>query len=642
MTNVTVAVPDIGGAEDVDVIEVSVAVGDVVEADQDLIVLETDKASMEVPCPEAGTVKELLIAVGDKVQEGSPVLILETGAGESTVTTAPVPVAETPAPAPVEAPAPAVASGSKTVELTIPDLGGAEDVTVIELCVEAGSNVDAEDSLLVLETDKASMDVPAPEAGKLVEFRIAVDGKVNEGDVYAVMEIAGAVSDVAAPVAEAAPAPVAAAPAPVAAPAAEIEIPLPDLGGVDGVTVIELCVEPGTAVKAEESLIVLESDKASMDVPAPEDGILVGFKVAIGDKVSEGDLYAIFKSGSAAASPAPAATPAPATVPAVAAAPEAPAASEKEVVVSSSEVYAGPAVRMLARQLGVDLTKVNGSGVRGRVTKDDVRSYVKAALSRSEKAPTAATAAVTGGAGIPPIPAVDFSQFGEIELVKMSKIKKVTAANMSRAWLNVPHVTQFDEADITDLEVFRKSMKAEAEKAGVKLTPMPFLIKAVAMALRAEPGFNVSLHSDGEHMVHKNYVHIGIACDTPNGLMVPVLRDADKKGIYQIAAETNELIAAARKGKLKPRDMQGGCFTISSLGAVGGTGFTPIVNAPEVAILGVSKAQMKPVWNGSEFVPRNLLPLAVSYDHRAINGADCGRFFTTLVAMIADIRRVLL
>ena len=652
MSKVTIEVPDIGGFDDVDVIEVNVAVGDMIELEQDLMVLETDKASMEVPASAAGKVVEVLVEAGGKVSEGTAIVIVETDAAGadsgSAAAEAPAPVAET-APAVAAAPAPA-AGASKTVELTIPDLGGADEVTVIELCVEPGSDVAADDSMLVLETDKASMDVPAPESGTLVKFTIAVDSKVKEGDVYAVMEVAGAAESAPA----AAPAPVASAepaPAPVAAtlaPAAEIELPLPDLGGVDDVTVIELCVAPGTAVSADDSLIVLETDKASMDVPAPEDGVLVGFKIKEGDKVSEGDLYAIFKPATAAAAPvvtaaAPAPTAAPAKAETPASAPAAPAAKKDglgEQEAKPTEVYAGPSSRRLARQLGVNLTKVKGTGTRGRITKDDIRAYVKSVLEQAEKAP--ASAPVTGGSGIPPIPAVDFSQFGDIEMVKMSKIKKITAANMSRAWLNVPHVTQFDEADITDLDVFRKSMKAEAEKQGVKLTPLPFLIKAAAMALRAEPSFNVSLHHDGEHIVQKDYVHIGIACDTPNGLMVPVLRDVDKKGIYQIAREANDLIKAARDGKLKPRDMQGGCFTISSLGAMGGTGFTPIVNAPEVAILGVSKAEMKPKWNGSEFVPRNMLPLAVSYDHRAINGADCGRFFTTLVGMIADLRRILL
>ena len=307
-------------------------------------------------------------------------------------------------------------------------------------------------------------------------------------------------------------------------------------------------------------------------------------------------------------------------------------------MVEGKDVYAGPSSRRLARQLGVDLTKVKGSGARNRITKDDIRAYVKGLVQQAESGQVS----VTSGSGIPAVPEIDFSQFGEIDLQPMSKIKKLTAANMSRAWLNVPHVTQFDEADMSDLDAFRNDMKAEAERRGVKLTPMPFLIKAAAMALRAEPSFNVSLHADGEHMVQKHYVHIGMAVDTPNGLVVPVIRDADQKGIWQLAEESNELAAKARAGKLKAAEMQGGCFTISSLGAMGGTGFTPIVNTPEVAIMGVSKAQIKPIWNGKEFEPRNMLPLAVSYDHRAINGADCGRFFTTLVAMISDIRRLVL
>lgn len=656
MSKITVTVPDIGGAEEVDVIDVAVKVGDIIAVDQDLITLETDKASMDVPSSHAGKVVEILIKVGDKANEGTAILVVETEGDAAEPAPAPVAAATPAAPVAAPAAAPVTAGGTRTIELTVPDLGGADEVTVIELCVAPGTKVSAEESLIVLESDKASMDLPAPQEGTIVRFTVAVDSKVKEGDVYAVMEV-GASASAAAPAAVPAAAP-AAAPAavPAAAPAAastasaDIELPLPDLGGVDSVTVIELCVAPGTAVKAEESLIVLESDKASMDVPAPADGVLVGFKVAVGDKVSQGDLYAVFRTGGATAAPvvaqaaaAPVAAPAPVAAAApspVAAAPAPVAAAEEPANVGN--IYAGPSSRRMARQLGVDLTKVKGTGIRGRITKDDIRDYVRAALIRAEKAPVAAPAAVTGGSGIPPIPAVDFAQFGEIEMVKMSKIKKVTAANMTRAWLNVPHVTQFDDADITDLEAFRASMKAESEKAGVKLTPLPFLIKAAAMALRAEPSFNVSLHHDGEHIVQKNYVHIGIACDTPNGLMVPVLRDADKKGIYQIAKEANELVKAARDGKLKPRDMQGGCFTISSLGAMGGNGFTPIVNAPEVAILGVSRAQMKPVWNGKEFVPRNMLPLAVSYDHRAINGADCGRFFTTLVALIGDIRRILL
>lgn len=544
MSNMTVTVPDIGGAENVEVIEINVAAGDTVEAEQELLVLETDKATMEIPCPQAGKIAKVLVNVGDKVSEGSAIFELETDAAEASE-----PVAEKAAepavaaqPAADRAPVPAPAPTAESlVDLVIPDLGGASEVTVIELEVAAGASVAADDSLLVLESDKASMDIPAPQSGVLKELLVAVGDKVKEGQVYGRLLVAGA--------------------APAAA------------------------EQPAVAEKA-----------------------------AVAQAVAE---------------PAVAAVPA-----TVAATVSAPAAENVDI----HNVYAGPSSRRMARQLGVDLTKVKGTGVRSRITKDDIRDYVKNLVNQAQTG----AVAVSGGSGIPPVPAVDFSQFGEIELLPMSKIKKVTAANMSRSWLNVPHVTQFDEADITELDAFRASMKAEAEKQGVKLTPLPFLIKAAAAAMKAEPSFNVSLHHDGEHMVQKHYVHIGIACDTPNGLMVPVLRDADKKGIYQIARETSELIEKARNGKLKPNEMQGGCFTISSLGAIGGTGFTPIVNAPEVAIMGVSKAQIKPVWNGKEFVPRNMLPLTVSYDHRAVNGADCGRFFTTLVALIADIRRLIL
>jgi pyruvate dehydrogenase E2 component (dihydrolipoamide acetyltransferase) len=542
MSKTTVSVPDLGGADNVDVIEISVAVGDAVELEQDLMVLETDKASMEIPSPVVGTVVEILVAAGDKVSEGDDIMVVEV-AGEAAAEPSAEPEQKSAdAKKEVKAPEPAAQEAApaseQTIELTIPDLGGATDVDVIELSVEAGAEVAEEESLLVLETDKASMDVPAPSAGTLVEFRIQVGDKVNEGDVYAVLKTSAAQ-----------PVETAAAEQP-AAPAAKQPAPQP--------------AAPESAVSAPEAK------------PEPAN--------------------------------------------------------------RSSDVYAGPSSRRLARQLGVDLTKVSGSGVRGRITKDDIRTYVKKVLKQAESGSISAAS----GAGIPPIPEVDFSQFGDIELQPMSKIKKLTAANMQRNWLNVPHVTQFDEADITDLDAFRQQMKPEAEKQGVKITPLPFLIKAAAQALKLEPSFNVSLHADGEHLVHKHYVHIGIAVDTPAGLMVPVIRDADKKGIWELARESNELVEKARAGKLKPNEMKGACFTISSLGAMGGTGFTPIVNAPEVAIMGVSKAQIKPVWNGKEFEPRNMLPLAVSYDHRAINGADCGRFFTTLVALISDIRRLIL
>ncbi len=556
MSKLTVTVPDIGGAENVEIIEINVAVGDSVNADQDLLVLETDKATMEIPCPQAGKVLALLVKVGDKVSEGSAILELESADSADAeqnnaeqISAEPAAAAQEPAPA---APAAEIKAGSAAdsveslIDLVVPDLGGASEVTVIELCAQPGDTLSADDSLIVLESDKASMDIPAPQGGTLKELLINIGDKVKEGQVYGRLLTQA---------------------------------------------------QQGSAALAQQASAQPASNKAVENAPAPTAAA-----------VSAASVAAVSETTSSA---------------------------EKTDI---HNVYAGPSSRRLARQLGVDLTKVKGTGDRSRITKDDIRDYVKALVKQAESG----VAAVTSGSGIPAVPAVDFAQFGEIELQPMSKIKKITAANMSRNWLNVPHVTQFDEADITDLDAFRASMKAEAEKQGVKLTPLPFLIKAAASALTLEPSFNVSLHHDGEHMVQKHYVHIGIACDTPNGLMVPVLRDADKKGIYQIAREASELIEKARNGKLKPNEMQGGCFTISSLGAMGGTGFTPIVNAPEVAIMGVSKAQIKPQWNGKEFVPRNMLPLAVSYDHRAINGADCGRFFTTLVALLSDVRRLIL
>jgi pyruvate dehydrogenase E2 component (dihydrolipoamide acetyltransferase) len=528
--------------------------------------------------------------------------------------------------------------------IKVPDIGGAEGVEVIEISVKVGDILAEGDSIVVLETDKASMEIPADKAGKVVAIKVKVGDKVSQDDLLVDVEAEGG-AEAAAP-APAAEKPAAApAPAPTSAPAAasEVDIPVPDIGGAEGVEVIEISIKVGDEVAEGDSLIVLETDKASMEIPAPAAGKIVSIALKVGDKVSQGSVIGKLATTGAAA-PAPAApaqtsakteaAPAPKTE-APKSAPAAPAVVAD--VVQTGDVYAGPAVRKLARQLGVDLGKVAGTGPRGRLLKDDVRGYVKPIVAAAQSG-----APVGGGSGIPRVPAVDFSKFGEIEMVKMSKVKKITADNMTRNWLNVPHVTQWDDADITDLEAFRNGLKAEAEKRGSKLTPLPFLLKACAAALRAEPTFNVSLHHDGEHIVQKNYVHIGIAVDTPNGLMVPVIRNVDKKGLWELTDEIYAIAKKARDGKLLPADMQGGCFTISSLGAMGGNGFTPIVNAPEVAILGVSRAQMKPVWNGKEFMPRNMLPLSLSYDHRAINGADAGRFFTFLVAAVADVRRLLL
>ena len=542
--------------------------------------------------------------------------------------------------------------------ITIPDLGGAESVEVIELCVSVGDSVEQEESLVVLESDKASMDVPSPVDGAVVKYLVAEGDTVKVGDAIAEVETAAseavaeqAVEEVVKE-APAAPEPVEAvveAPQPAAVSETSEQIALvPDIGSDDKVELIEISVSVGDQVEEGDTLVVLESDKATMDVPSTLTGTVKAFIAKEGDKLATGDQVALIEVTSSAQAvveapvatapvePAKAADPAPAPspTPAVTATPAAPAAVSND----SSDVYAGPSVRLLARELGVDLGQVAGTGPRNRIQKDDVNNFVKSALKSGGNAASASTS----GVGIPQVPAVDFSQFGEIETVKLSKIQKITADNMQRNWLNVPHVTQFDDADITELEVFRKSLKLEGEKKGIKVTPVAFIIKAAAAALAANPEFNRSLAGDGENYVQKHYINIGMAVDTPRGLVVPVIKDADKKGIWEISADVIAMATLAREGKLKPSDMQGGCFTISSLGAIGGNGFTPIVNSPEVGILGVSKSQMKPIWDGSDFQPKLMLPLALSYDHRVINGGDAGRFMTYLVKVLSDMRHMTL
>ncbi|WP_299178161.1 dihydrolipoyllysine-residue acetyltransferase [uncultured Neptuniibacter sp.] len=645
MSIITITVPDLSGSIDVDVVEVLVNDGDTISEGDSLIVLETDKASMEVPATHSGVVVSMKINVDDQVNEGDLLLELDTGAAASAPAAEEVsaPAAATEAePAPAAAPA----AASAVENVLIPDLSGATDVDVVEVLVKDGDTVSEGDSLIVLETDKASMEVPAPKDGVVVSMKINVDDQVNEGDLLMELQVGGA----AAPV-DAAPA---ATPAQEAAPAAapvaggKENVLIPDLSGATDVDVVEVLVKDGDSVEEGDSLIVLETDKASMEVPAPKAGTVVSMKINEGDTVNEGDLLLELEvsGGMAPAPAAPAAAPA-APAPA-ASAPSAPAKAasaagnvDKAALEKKNKtVHAGPAVRAIAREFGVDLSLVSGTGRRGRILKEDVQAYVKGALKQLAEAPKGG--AVTGGSGIPAIPEVDFSKFGEIEVEKLSKIAKVTRDNMSRCWLNIPHVTQFDKADITELEAFRKDMKDEAAKSGVKLTPLPFMLKAIAIALKAHPKFNASLHADGEHIVYKKYVNIGMAVDTPNGLMVPVIKDADKKSIYELSKEAIELAGKAKDRKLKPAEMQGACFTISSLGGIGGTGFTPIVNAPEVAILGVSKADIEPRWNGKEFEPRKMLPLCLSYDHRAINGGDAGKFLTYLNSLLSDIRRLVL
>lgn len=654
MSTITVNIPDLSGATDVDVIEVLVAAGDVVAEGDSLITLETDKASMEVPSPQAGKIVSMAISEGDTVNEGDLLMEIEIASSESVSADEPVaePEAVESVSAAVESAAP-VAAASTVEQVLIPDLSGASDVDVIEVLVAVGDTVSEGDSLITLETDKASMEVPSPASGVVKALTIAEGDKVNEGDLLIELEVVGAPAP--APVAatvesSSAAAPVEASVPPAAASSGGVEsVLIPDLSGASDVDVIEVLVKEGDSVAEGDSLITLETDKASMEVPSPSAGVIKSMKISEGDKVNEGDLLLeleVVGSAPAAApvsAPAPSAS-APAPAPAQSAAPTkpAPATTATDLVdleKRNRSVHAGPAVRAIAREYGVDLTKVTGSGRKGRIVKQDVQAYVKGALQKLDSAPAAA---VTGGSGIPAIPAVDHSKFGEIEKVKLSKIDKITRDNMSRCWLNIPHVTQFDDADITELEAFRKEMKDEAAKQGVKLTPLPFLIKAAAIALTRHQKFNASLDADGEHIVYKKFVNIGIAVDTPNGLMVPVIKDADKKSIYEISNETIELAGKAKDRKLKPNEMQGACFTISSLGGIGGTGFTPIVNAPEVAILGVSKADIKPRWNGKEFEPRLMLPLCLSYDHRAINGGDAGRFLTDLNGLLSDIRRLVL
>lgn len=623
-------VPDIGGDE-VAVTEILVKVGDKVEADQSLLTVEGDKASMEVPAPEAGIVKEIKIALGDKVSTGSLIMVFEAANAAESAAVAAAPV-QAAAPAPVAAPAAAA-----QLEVNVPDIGG-DEVAVTEILVKVGDTVDADQSLLTVEGDKASMEVPAPFAGVVKEIKVALGDKVSTGSLIMVFEVAGA-APAAAPVA-AASAPVAAAPAV----AAVKEVNVPDIGG-DEVAVTEILVKVGDSVDADQSLITVEGDKASMEVPAPFAGVVKALKIAVGDKVKTGSLIMEFEVAGAA--PVPTAAPvAAAPAPAKAAAAPAPVAAAKaeekgEFVASEAYVHATPAIRRLAREFGVNLANVKGSGRKGRIQKEDVQNYVKEALKRAASAPAAGSGA---GLGVLPWPKVDFAKFGDIEEVPLTRIQKISGPNLHRNWVMIPHVTQFDEADIGELEAFRKEQNiiAEKQQLGFKITPLVFILKAAAKALEAHPRFCSSLSEDGSTLIMKKYIHIGVAVDTPNGLVVPVVRDVNKKGIYELSKDLAEISKKARAGKLTGADMQGGCFTISSLGGIGGTQFTPIVNAPEVAILGVSKSDMKPKWNGKEFVPQLTLPLALSYDHRVIDGADGARFITTLTGVLSDIRRLVL
>ncbi|HIH3281431.1 TPA: pyruvate dehydrogenase complex dihydrolipoyllysine-residue acetyltransferase [Escherichia coli] len=628
---IEIKVPDIG-ADEVEITEILVKVGDKVEAEQSLITVEGDKASMEVPSPQAGIVKEIKVSVGDKTQTGALIMIFDSADGVADA--APAQAEEKKEAAPAAAPAAAAAK-----DVNVPDIGS-DEVEVTEILVKVGDKVEAEQSLITVEGDKASMEVPAPFAGTVKEIKVNVGDKVSTGSLIMVFEVAGE-AGAAAPAAkqEAAPA---AAPAPAAG---VKEVNVPDIGG-DEVEVTEVMVKVGDKVAAEQSLITVEGDKASMEVPAPFAGVVKELKVNVGDKVKTGSLIMIFEVEGAAPAAAPvkqeAAAPAPAAkAEAPAAAPAAKAEGKSEFAENDAYVHATPLIRRLAREFGVNLAKVKGTGRKGRILREDVQAYVKEAIKRAEAAPAA-----TGG-GIPgmlPWPKVDFSKFGEIEEVELGRIQKISGANLSRNWVMIPHVTHFDKTDITELEAFRKQQNEEAakRKLDVKITPVVFIMKAVAAALEQMPRFNSSLSEDGQRLTLKKYINIGVAVDTPNGLVVPVFKDVNKKGIIELSRELMTISKKARDGKLTAGEMQGGCFTISSIGGLGTTHFAPIVNAPEVAILGVSKSAMEPVWNGKEFVPRLMLPISLSFDHRVIDGADGARFITIINNTLSDIRRLVM
>ena len=623
-----IQIPDIGGDE-VTVTEVMIKAGDSVAVDQSVINVEGDKASMEVPSPEAGVVKEVLVKVGDKVSTGTPMFVLEAG--------------ETAAPQADKAePQSAVTNSAvSVVEIFVPDIGG-DEVNVTDILVNVGDNVAVEQSIINVEGDKASMEVPAPQAGVVKEILIKAGDKVKTGSLIMKFEVAGASSVAQPQVASSAP-------ASVATTSAVQDVNVPDIGG-DEVNVTEIMVKVGDTVAEEQSLITVEGDKASMEVPAPFAGVVKEIIVKAGDKVKTGSLIMKFEVVGAAPAPKGQAALQPSPTPQVAApvsfATQSPA-SQENVTASATFAYATPVVRRLAREFGVNLDKVKGTGRKGRILKEDVQAYVKAAIKAVESgtvAPAAATGASGAGLGLLPWPKVDFSKFGETEEVELGRIQKISGANLHRNWVMIPHVTQWDKADITDLEAFRKEQNvlAEKQKLDVKITPLVFIMKAAAKALEAYPRFNSSLSEDGQRLTLKKYVNIGVAVDTPNGLVVPVFKDVNKKGIIELSRELAEISKKARAGKLTASDMQGGCFTISSLGGIGGTHFTPIVNAPEVAILGVSKSEMTPVWNGKDFTPRLMLPLSLSYDHRVIDGADGARFITFINGVLSDLRRLVM
>ena len=671
-----IIVPDVGGDE-VEVIELCVAVGDNIEADEGVVTVESDKASMDIPAPFEGEIVSLSVSVGDKIKEGDVIGEMKVAGGDSgsaAESSSSDESSKEDAPKQEEAPkeeskpdaAPAASGSSEVIEVAVPDIGSDDEVDVIDVLVSVGDTIEKEDGLITLETDKATMDVPSTHAGTVKEVFISTGDKVKEGTVVIKLEVAGsgssssesasseASSEASAPAAQESAKQESATAA--SASNETIEVAVPDIGEDGEVDVIDVLVSAGDTVEKEDGLITLETDKATMDVPSTHAGTIKEVFIKAGDKVKQGTLVVKLETSGGSSSSA-------AEKPAEAPKQEAPKqeapkqASQQEASQGRSPVppapeakntgkaHASPSVRRIAREFGVDLTQVNGSGPKNRILKEDVQAYVKAELAKPRTAAASGSAPVGDNVlQIVPVKPVDHSKFGEIEEQPLSRIQKISGPFLHRNWATIPHVTQFDEADITEVEEFRKEQNAYHAKikSGLKITPLVFVMKAVAKALEKYEVFNSSLSDDGESLIIKKFINIGIAVETPGGLVVPVIRDVNKKGIEQLSRELIETSAKAREGKLKAADMQGGTFTISSLGGIGGTAFTPIVNAPEVAILGVSKSEMKPKWNGKEFEPRLMVPLSLSYDHRVIDGAVGARFSTEVAANLTDLRRIIL
>ncbi|GFD71882.1 pyruvate dehydrogenase complex dihydrolipoyllysine-residue acetyltransferase [Alteromonas marina] len=679
-----IIVPDVGGDE-VEVIELCVAVGDNIEADEGVVTVESDKASMDIPAPFEGEIVSLSVSVGDKIKEGDVIGEMKVAGGDSAgdsdsaAEESSSDDASQEAPKQEEAPkeeskseaAPAASGGTEVIEVAVPDIGSDDEVDVIDVLVSAGDTIEKEDGLITLETDKATMDVPSTHAGTVKEVFISTGDKVKEGTVVIKLEVAGSGSSSSESASSDAPSE-ASTPAaqesekqesaPAASASSEtIEVAVPDIGEDGEVDVIDVLVSVGDTVEKEDGLITLETDKATMDVPSTHAGTIKEVFIKTGDKVKQGTLVVKLETSGGSSSQASSAPKAEKQADAPkqeetkqdsqqeesqqdasqGRSPVPPAPESK----GNGKAHASPSVRRIAREFGVDLTQVNGSGPKNRILKEDVQAYVKAELAKPRTAAASGSAPVGDNVlQIVPVKPVDHSKFGEIEEQKLSRIQKISGPFLHRNWATIPHVTQFDEADITDVEEFRKEQNAYHAKikSGLKITPLVFVMKAVAKALEKYEVFNSSLSDDGESLIIKKFINIGIAVETPGGLVVPVIRDVNKKGIEELSRELIETSKKAREGKLKAADMQGGTFTISSLGGIGGTAFTPIVNAPEVAILGVSKSEMKPKWNGKEFEPRLMVPLSLSYDHRVIDGAVGARFSTEVAANLTDLRRIIL